>query len=374
MDGSGNVYIADTYNNAIKEWSAATGQVTTLLASGLNEPTGVAVDGAGNVYIADNLNQAIKEIPNVFVGPATVTEAATAGSDALLPVVPSTTSLTGFFAPTSDQSWLTVGTITNDAIGFSFSANPAPSPRVAHISVLGQQITIGQNFTTTAEFADVPPSAAYFDAANLMFLAGVTTGCVTSSDPSTRMYCPNDSVTREEMAAFIVRAVTGTMTPAIYNPVPLFHGCADHESVLPAHPEDGGAGHYDRLRNRAILPNGHHPALGDGDLHGACPAGAVWGRFSYNGTPYFADVPTNVEGNASPFPFIQRSYEENITTGCGTNPLIYCPDDLVTRGEMASFIMRALFNQTTILGPTAPQVDGRGSEHDGCDDRALKSR
>ena len=76
--------------------------------------------------------------------------------------------------------------------------------------------------------------------------------------------------------------------------------------------------------------------------------------FDYNPTPYFADVPTNVEGNGMPFPFIQRSYDENITNGCGTNPLIYCPDTLVTRGQMASFIMRGLFNETMVIGPTAP--------------------
>jgi DNA-binding beta-propeller fold protein YncE len=61
VDGSGNVYIADTLNNAIKEWSASTQQVTTLVSSGLNSPYGVAVDGSGNVYIADTFNNAIKE-------------------------------------------------------------------------------------------------------------------------------------------------------------------------------------------------------------------------------------------------------------------------------------------------------------------------
>ena len=35
--------------------------VTTLVSSGLNGPFGVAVDGAGNVYIADTGNNAIKE-------------------------------------------------------------------------------------------------------------------------------------------------------------------------------------------------------------------------------------------------------------------------------------------------------------------------
>ena len=61
VDSSGNVYIADTGNNAIKEWNATTQTVTTLVSSGLSKPYGVAVDGAGNVYIADCGNNAIKE-------------------------------------------------------------------------------------------------------------------------------------------------------------------------------------------------------------------------------------------------------------------------------------------------------------------------
>jgi DNA-binding beta-propeller fold protein YncE len=61
VDGAGNVYIADWFYNAIKEWTAANNTVTTLVSSGLLAPSGVAVDGAGNVYIADQGNNAIKE-------------------------------------------------------------------------------------------------------------------------------------------------------------------------------------------------------------------------------------------------------------------------------------------------------------------------
>ena len=58
VDGAGNVYIADTGNNAIKEWKPRLEQVTTLVSSGLTNPYGVAVDGAGNVYFADYGNNA----------------------------------------------------------------------------------------------------------------------------------------------------------------------------------------------------------------------------------------------------------------------------------------------------------------------------
>ena len=61
LDSAGNVYIADYFGNAIRKWTAANNTVTTLVSSGLNNPYSVAVDGAGNVYIADSGNNAIKK-------------------------------------------------------------------------------------------------------------------------------------------------------------------------------------------------------------------------------------------------------------------------------------------------------------------------
>ncbi|MGD0647417.1 MAG: Ig-like domain repeat protein [Acidobacteriaceae bacterium] len=64
IDGSGNVYVADQTNNAVKEILAAGGYATVnTLGSGFSQPVGVAVDGAGNVFVANTgtLND-IKEI------------------------------------------------------------------------------------------------------------------------------------------------------------------------------------------------------------------------------------------------------------------------------------------------------------------------
>jgi streptogramin lyase len=144
VDGEGNVYFSVINANSVKEWSASTGQVTTLVSSGLSLPIGVAVDGAGNVYIADTGNQAIEEVPQAFVPGGPVTEQAVAGSDALAPVLPTAQSLTGAFAPSSDQSWLTLGPIANGVVNFSFTANTGVAARTAHITVLGQQITVTQ--------------------------------------------------------------------------------------------------------------------------------------------------------------------------------------------------------------------------------------
>lgn len=73
VDSGGNLYVADTNNNAIRKISPV-GQVTTLAggtsgsadgagsAASFNGPSGVAVDSSGNVYVADSSNSTIREI------------------------------------------------------------------------------------------------------------------------------------------------------------------------------------------------------------------------------------------------------------------------------------------------------------------------
>lgn len=63
IDGSGNLFVADSDNNAIEELFAADGYTTMKsLGSGFNRPAAVAVDGNGNVFVADQNNSAVKEI------------------------------------------------------------------------------------------------------------------------------------------------------------------------------------------------------------------------------------------------------------------------------------------------------------------------
>jgi ELWxxDGT repeat protein len=143
VDGSGNVYIADTNNGAIKEYNAASGQVSTLVSSGLNTQWGLAVDGSGNLYIVDNGDTVIAERPRAFVPGGALSEGSAAGSDALAPVLPATESLAGPFAPSSDQSWLTIGSVTNGVINLSFTQNTGPS-RTAHITGRGRDRPCGR--------------------------------------------------------------------------------------------------------------------------------------------------------------------------------------------------------------------------------------
>jgi len=58
VDGSGNLYIADTANNSVHK-VATNGVITTL--TGLVQPKGVAVDSFGNVFIADTVNNVVRK-------------------------------------------------------------------------------------------------------------------------------------------------------------------------------------------------------------------------------------------------------------------------------------------------------------------------
>jgi len=79
LDALGNMYVADTNNNKIRKITAA-GVVSTLAGSGsfgsangigtvasFNFPTGIAVDASGNVYVADSFNNKIRKITSAGI-------------------------------------------------------------------------------------------------------------------------------------------------------------------------------------------------------------------------------------------------------------------------------------------------------------------
>jgi sugar lactone lactonase YvrE len=77
VDGSGNLFVSDWHNNRIREVVKATGNIITFAGTGtsgftgdggpataarVNFPGGVAVDASGNVFIADSSNERVREV------------------------------------------------------------------------------------------------------------------------------------------------------------------------------------------------------------------------------------------------------------------------------------------------------------------------
>jgi glucose/arabinose dehydrogenase len=156
--------------------------------------------------------------------------------------------------------------------------------------------------------------------------AGVTTGC----DPVGDLYCPGDSVSRAQMAAFVVRALGEP------NPTPASSGTF---SDVP--PSAWYAPFVERLVELGITTGYTDGTFRPDALVSRAEMAAFVVRAldeSPSTTPTrFSDVQAGIwyEG------LVERLAELQITSGCAMSPLRYCPLDAVGRDQMASFVARA---------------------------------
>ena len=179
-------------------------------------------------------------------------------------------------------------------------------------------------------FSDVPSdywAASYIDK---IYQAGITTGC------GGKYYCPEGYVTRAEMAVFLERGMRGSgfqPSDVWYNyfvdvPVSYWAAFWIQQLYMDGITNGCGPGYYcpDYYVTRAEMAIFLLRAM-----YGASymPSDVWWN--------YFADVPVNYWAAF----WVQALYDEKVTGGCATNPLRYCPDQYVTRAEMAVFLSRA---------------------------------
>ena len=147
------------------------------------------------------------------------------------------------------------------------------------------------------------------------------------------MYCPEDIVTRDQMAVFLGRGIHGSSfspPPAtgIFNDVPPTRWAANWIEQF----------YRDGITSGCPFPNFCPSSTVNRDQMAIFLLRAKHGS-SYTPPPakgIFADVPATRWAAA----WIEQLYNEGITAGCATSPLKYCPDSPVTRAEMAKFLVR----------------------------------
>jgi hypothetical protein len=210
----------------------------------------------------------------------------------------------------------------NKILTYSVQPNTTSQIRSGTFAVAGQLFTVFQGL----QFNDVPAGAPFYTEIGKLSARAVTLGCGSGN------YCPDAPVTREQMAAFIIRAL-GLPNP----PQPATQRFADVPSSNPFYAFieqmalrqitlGCGGGNYCPTQNvtreqiaafliRALHAPGYVPPP---------PA-----------TQRFADVPST-----NPFyAHIEEMAVRQITLGCGGGN--YCPSAFVTRGQMAAFLVRA---------------------------------
>jgi len=160
VDGMGNVYVADQGNSVIRKIS--NGQVTTVagtLGQGgstdgvgtdalFASPYGIAVDGSGNLYVADTRNNTIRLGKPLFT--LTTSNATIDGCGSTCcptNVVMFTTDPNYSWTAVSDSSWLHVldpsGT-GSGTVHYSVDPNTTMGPRTGTITIAGQTFTVTQ--------------------------------------------------------------------------------------------------------------------------------------------------------------------------------------------------------------------------------------
>jgi hypothetical protein len=209
----------------------------------------------------------------------------------------------------------------------NYSMKPGP---ITDVQLMGFQFGAGTvQFDDlhggAVRYFDVPPWHPFYAAIEAATQSGITGGCGASA------FCPDDNVTRAQMAVFLMRAAMGPLwvpPPAIglFPDVPASDPFAPWiEAVV----QRGAVGSCSNL----------------GMLY--CPAGAATRaemagfvlRAEHTGAYvpppaswFFVDVPPGDDQ-----PWIDQFYREKFTGGCSAMPLSYCPMPNVTRGQMAAF-------------------------------------
>ena len=202
----------------------------------------------------------------------------------------------------------------------------------------GRTVTVdsrsGETFTVTItdgtvrdRFVD-DDGSSHEAAINLVAALGITRGCATNPP----MFCPDQPVTRAEMAAFVLRALgAGDPAPArtfTFGDVPAGKWYVDYvHAFAETGIDEGRDGLWRPEEPLTRLEMAQWLTAAFGHITPADPIGI------------FADIGeqhwTTVEG----------LYRAGITRGCSTTPLMYCPDQPVTRAQMASFLTRTVNTQ-----------------------------
>jgi hypothetical protein len=299
-------------------------------ANGVTGPNNVTASSGGNT-VTFALTNTVQ--PCTFtISPSSLLFTAN-GGEATFTVTPSASNC-DWSAATSDPGIL-IGNpsgIGNGTVNVLIPQNTTGTVLSETIFISGQAIPV-QVDETSQIFADVPDTAYYFDEANLMYEKGITSGCSTTPLD----YCPTETVTRAEMAVFLVRAIFGgdNFTPPtgqIFSDVPPSSTYYAYIQELSTLGITAGCG------NGMYCPNNPVTRAEMAIFIIRARYGSAT-QFDYPQTPYFTDVPST----SFEFAWVQRLAYDDITSGCGVG--LYCPNNNVLRQDMAVFIMRGLYNQ-----------------------------
>ena len=175
------------------------------------------------------------------------------------------------------------------------------------------------------DFDDVPLDFWAYAYISKLYASGITSGCGNGN------FCPNQPVTRAQMAVFLERGIHGSnynppAATGIFNDVSTTYWAADWIEQLYSEGITSGCGNNNFCPKQPVT-RAQMAVFLLRAKHGS----------NYNppaATGIFNDVPTSYWAAD----WIEQLYSEGITSGCGNNN--FCPKQPVTRAQMAVFLVR----------------------------------
>ncbi|HTY43422.1 MAG TPA: S8 family serine peptidase [Thermoanaerobaculia bacterium] len=213
------------------------------------------------------------------------------------------------------------------AITFT-SGEPGTTMTLSVVDSLGDCAVGAADVLVSVDFLDVPPADPFHDFVNTVARNGVTAGCGGGD------YCPDASVTRAQMAVFLLKSEHGSAyvpppaTGTVFADVPQGSFAADWIERLATEGVTSGCGGGNYCPDASVTRAQMAVFLLKTHLGAAYAPPAAVG--------IFGDVPVG----AFAADWIEDLYGRGVTGGCSASPLLYCPNDPNTRGQMAVFLTK----------------------------------
>jgi hypothetical protein len=138
-------------------------------------------------------------------------------------------------------------------------------------------------------------------------------------------------------SAHYLRIYPGGMTDSLQEIQDEYSLEANGLSVLPAY-GDPSQSDFSIPENSPLVDAGIRiPGIND-DYCGSAPDIGAYEVASVGPSPTFADVPFDHWA----YDYIEILYQQGFIAGCSTDPLMYCPDDTMSRAESAVFVGRGV--------------------------------
>lgn len=186
------------------------------------------------------------------------------------------------------------------------------------------------NHLILTSFIDVLSDYWAAPSINVLVERGITTGCGQDK------YCPESPVTRGQLAVVLLRAENGAMytpppaTGDLFTDIPIDHMYAPWIEQLANDGVTSGCGNNNSCPDSVI----------DRAQLSVLLMRALLGPYNpLQAEGVFSDVPNNHWAVR----YIEDMFNSGITAGCGSSN--YCPQDKVSRAQLAVFVERAFFSE-----------------------------